>query len=97
MKSKIDRYALEILMIISLIGIVFMVATRPETKTSYLHHTVQTGECVWYIAEKYSEQQIKPLNEFSWMISKENGLEGKFVRPGDVLIIPLVTSIERTR
>jgi len=95
MLKKIDRYALELLMIVSLVGIIFTMAMKPDTQISYIQHTVQAGETVWQIAESFSDQQIKPLNEFSWMISKENGLEGKHIHPGDQLLIPLVKEVRR--
>ena len=94
MKKYISKHALELLMLASIVAIMFMVFTEPDTQISYVRHTVQTGECVWEVAEKYSGQQIKPMNEFSWMISKENGLEGKVVQPGDSLLIPLVTYVK---
>ena len=94
MKKYISKHALELLMLASIVAILFMVFTEPDTQISYVRHTVQTGECVWEVAEKYSGQQIKPMNEFSWMISKENGLEGKVVQPGDSLLIPLVTYVK---
>ena len=94
MKKYISKHALELLMLASIVAILFMVFTEPDTQISYVRHAVQTGECVWEVAEKYSGQQIKPMNEFSWMISKENGLEGKVVQPGDSLLIPLVTYVK---
>ena len=94
MKTYISKHAAELLMLASIIATLFMVFTEPDTQISYVRHTVQTGECVWEVAEKYSDQQIKPMNEFSWMISKENGLAGKVVQPGDSLLIPLVTYVK---
>ena len=94
MKKYISKHAAELLMLASIVTTLFMVFTEPDTQISYVRHTVQTGECVWEVAEKYSGQQIKPMNEFSWMISKENGLEGKVVQPGDSLLIPLVTYVK---
>ena len=55
----------------------------------YVTHTVQTGETVWHIAERLADCQSKPFNEFIYEISEKNNLQGKFIKPGDVLIIPL--------
>ena len=94
MLKKIDRYALEILIIVSLIGAIYMIFMQPETKISYIRHTVQTGETVWEIAERYADAQCKPFNEFVWIIGNENNLAGKYIHPGDVLVIPMESSID---
>jgi hypothetical protein len=88
--KKADMRIMEIIMAATLLFIGWFEMNRPETTTTYLEHTVQTGECVWNIAEKYADRQVKPMNEFTWMISKENGLEGKHIIPGQVLTIPMV-------
>ena len=95
MKQKIERYALEILIVISAIGIICTLAMEPETETSYLQHTIQTGETVWEIAEKYSDRQRKPLNEFVYSIQQENTLTGRYIHPGDVLVIPLAVPVQK--
>ena len=94
MLKKIDRYALEILIIVSLIGAIYMIFMQPETKISYIRHTVQTGETVWAIAESYAENQRKPFNEFVYDIQSRNNLAGKYIHPGDVLVIPMESSID---
>ena len=94
MKKYIRKHGFELVMLFSIFASLFMIFSEPDTQISYVRHTVQPGECVWEVAEKYSGQQIKPMNEFSWMISKENGLEGKVVQPGDSLLIPLVTYVK---
>lgn len=92
---KTERTAIELLMVATMLFIGVFTLFQPATQISYVRHTVQAGETVWQIAENFSGQQIKPLNEFSWMISKENGLEGKHIHPGDQLLIPLVKEVRR--
>ncbi len=94
MKRYLERHALELLMVVSLICAMFVIFMEPATETRYIRHTVQTGECIWNVAEQYSDMQVKPLNEFSWMIAKHNGLQGKVIRPGDSLEIPLITYVK---
>lgn len=89
MKKYISRHALELLMVISMIGALCVIFAEPETQVGYIRHTVQTGETVWEIAERYADRQVKPFNEFVWMISDTNNLAGKYIRPGDELLIPL--------
>lgn len=94
MIKKIDRYAIELLMIISFAGILLTLFMGNETKTSYIQHTVQAGETVWAIAESYADSQRKPFNEFVYDIQSENKLAGKHIHPGDVLVIPMESSID---
>ena len=89
MLKKIDRYALEILIIVSLIGIALFMAMKPDFETSYIEHTVASGETVWEIAERYADKQEKPFNEFVYQIQADNKLSGRYIQPGDTLVIPL--------
>ena len=65
--------------------------SEPTENVEIIFYTVQTGDTVWQIAEKYADCQCKPFNEFVWIIGDRNNLAGKYIRPGDVLIIPLHT------
>lgn len=66
-----------------------LMSFSPDGEYQYVTHTVQTGETVWEIAERLADCQCKPFNEFVYEISEKNNLQGKYIRPGDVLIIPL--------
>lgn len=68
---------------------------NPEGEVTNITYTVQTGDTVWAIAEKYADCQAKPFNEFVWMIGDRNNLAGKYIRPGDRLIIPLWTRAKK--
>ena len=68
---------------------------EPAGDVTDITYTVQTGDTVWAIAEKYADCQVKPFNEFVWEIGNRNQLAGKYIHPGDVLIIPLHTRAKR--
>ena len=70
-------------------------AMNPEGDVTDITYTVQTGDTVWAIAERPPPWQAKPFGEFVWMIGDRNKLAGKFIRPGDQLIIPLWTRAKR--
>ena len=89
MKRYLNRHALELLMVFAMIGALCVIFMEPETQVSYIRHTVQTGETVWEIAERYSGRQVKPFNEFVYEVQAENKLAGRYIRPGDTLVIPL--------
>lgn len=95
MMRTAERYAVEILLIATLIFIAGFVLAQPKTEMRYTQHTVQAGETVWYIAEKYADGQEQPFAEFVFNIQSENRLAGKYIRPGDVLIIPMVTEVKK--
>lgn len=67
----------------------------PEGDVTDITYTVQTGDTVWAIAEQFADCQAKPFNEFVWMIGERNNLAGKFIRPGDRLVIPLWTRAKK--
>ena len=87
---KTERFAVEIMMIATLLFIAGFVLAQPKTEMHYTQHTVRAGETVWGIAEQYADGQVQPLNEFVFCIQSENHLAGKYIRPGDVLVIPLM-------
>ena len=95
MMRTAERYAVEILLIATLLFIAGFVLAQPKTEMRYTLHTVQAGETVWYIAEKYADGQEQPFAEFVFSIQSENRLAGKYIRPGDVLIIPMVTEVKK--
>ena len=76
------------------VGMCYM-SMDPACDVTDITYTVQTGDTVWAIAEKYSEAQVKPLNEFVWLIGDRNNLAGKYIRPGDQLVIPLYTRAKK--
>lgn len=95
MKRYIEKHALELLIIVSLIGALCVIFMQPATETSYLEHTVQTGETVWEIAERYADKQVRPFNEFVYEIQAQNKLAGKYIQPGDILVIPMASQLRR--
>lgn len=91
MKKYIARHALELLMVFAMIGALCVIFMEPATETDYIQHTVQTGETVWAIAERYADKQVKPFNEFVFEIQQQNKLAGRYIQPGDILVIPMAS------
>lgn len=94
MKRYIRKHGFELLMVVTLVATLAMVAMEPATETTYAQHTVQTGETVWEIAGQYAGQQVKPFNEFVYQIQADNKLAGRYIQPGDTLVIPMESSID---
>jgi len=89
MKKYIRKHAFELFMVAVVICIGISVAMEPATETVYARYTVQAGDTVWDIAERYADRQTKPLNEFVFEIRQENKLVGRYIQPGEELIIPM--------
>ena len=67
----------------------------PEGEVTNITYTVQTGDTVWAIAEQFADAQAKPFNEFVFEIQDRNNLAGKYIVPGDQLVIPLWTRAKK--
>ena len=67
----------------------------PEMYVTDISYTVQTGDTVWAIAEQFADAQVKPFNEFVFEIQQRNNLAGKYIVPGDQLVIPLYTRAKK--
>jgi LysM domain protein len=89
MKNRTDRVVM-LVVIAAVLLAGCMEFFPPATETEYIRHTVHTGETVWEIAGKYADCQTKSFNEFVYSIQHENKLTGRYIQPGDKLIIPLV-------
>lgn len=97
MKNRTERKMLDGLLVLSLlVTLCCWVACSPTTtETRFVEHSVQAGETVWEIASKYSDQQVKPFNEFVFEIQQQNKLAGKYIHAGDILIIPMACHVKR--
>ena len=89
MKKYIRKHAFELFMVAAIICAGIIVAVEPATETVYARYTVQAGDTVWDIAGQYADRQTKPFNEFVFEIQQENKLAGRYIQPGDTLVIPL--------
>ena len=89
MKKYISKHALELLVVVSMACALCFIAMEPATETVYARYTVQPGDTVWAIAGQYADRQVKPFNEFVYSIQSENKLAGRYIQPGDEIVIPL--------
>ena len=93
MKNRTERKMLDGLLVLSLlVTLCCWAACSPTTtETRFVEHSVQAGETVWEIASKYADRQVKPFNEFVYEIQAQNKLAGRYIQPGDVLVIPMAS------
>ncbi len=82
-----------ILIAISFIA-VFALLHKFEKPNEFTSVTVQEGESLWEIAEKYSDNHSMSSSEFVSWVEKKNGLTGETIFPGDKLVIPVFEQTE---
>lgn len=80
---------------VMVVACVCYMSMDPEGDTTDITYTVQTGDTVWAIAEQFADFQAKPFNEFVFEIQQRNNLAGKYIVPGDQLVIPLWTRAKK--
>lgn len=99
----VQKHWQNILLVLVLLAMLFYekpVENRPQIKPlirTEKQHIVRTGEDVFKIADIYFPQQqgTSDYARFVFAIKHENGmLEGRRIRPNDVLIIPLMVEAE---
>ena len=92
MKNRTERKIVDGLLVLSLlITLCCWAVNTHTTETHFMKHTVQAGDTVWEIASKYADRQVKPFNEFVYEIQAQNKLAGRYIQPGDVLVIPMAS------
>lgn len=85
----------KVLMALVVVTCMCYMVMDPELDVTDITYTVQTGDTVWAIAERYADTQVKPFNEFVFEIQSRNDLAGKYIKPGDQLVIPLYTRAKK--
>lgn len=70
---------------------------EPPGRYDYIEHTVRPGQTVWEICERYYPAQAHCLQEFVYETQKINKLEGKYIRPGQRLTIPLWVRVKEEK
>jgi cell division protein YceG involved in septum cleavage len=90
MKRLWQKYSFVLILVaISYIS-VFAIAGSLDKTEDYIKVTVQDGESVWKLAEKFSNDHSLSQAEFVSWVEKENGIAGEVIHPGDELVIPVL-------
>jgi cell division protein YceG involved in septum cleavage len=93
MKKLWERYSYVIVLIaISYIAI-FAIIHKLDKTDEFINVTVQEGETLWEIAEKFSENHSMTASEFVQWVENENGMTGDEIYPGDQLMIPVKETV----
>jgi len=78
------------LFVVFLLGI-FALSYSGEKQdlSNYIEVTVQKGDSIWKIAEKYEEYYGLDKMEFIKWVEKKNNLINLVVKPGDTIVVPV--------
>lgn len=77
---------IKILFIVSLLIIVYIYITE-DRKTTYEPITIQYGDTLWTLAERYKGDMSK--EEWIHKVILENNLQGEHITAGETLMIPI--------
>ena len=95
MKKIWEKYSYVIILIAITYISAFTLFNRFEKPTNFVNVTIQEGESLWGIAEKYSDQHSMTSAQFVRWVEKKNGISGDRIFPGAQLQVP-VQEVEKT-
>jgi LysM repeat protein len=92
MKRIYKRYSyVMILVIISFsAALLFADYVKDANSEGYVKITVEEGESLWTIANKYADKHGLSSDEFVSWVERTNGINGDTIFPGDELVIPVM-------
>lgn len=91
MKKIWNQYCYIILLIILSFAAAFIFSGKlhGNESTNYVKVTIQDGQSLWNISEKYASDHQLSSNEFIKWVEKTNGISGDQIYPGEEIIIPV--------
>lgn len=89
MKKLWERYSYVIILIAISYAAIFTVIHKLDKTDEFINVTVQQGESLWEIADKFSDRHTMSNAEFVSWVKAENGIEEDAIHPGDSLVIPV--------
>ncbi|MGG3798488.1 cell division suppressor protein YneA [Metabacillus fastidiosus] len=89
MKTESFAYILSFFFVI--IAIVFALSYTgiKESKDHYYIVTIEEGDSLWSIADKFQEQANLSTWEFITWVQEKNNLYTEVIKPGDEVMIPV--------
>ncbi|MDE3838613.1 cell division suppressor protein YneA [Bacillus methanolicus] len=87
-------YAIILVMVSFTAALLFSDYVKDANSESYLKVTVEEGESLWSIAEKFSDKHGLSSDEFISWVERTNGINGDNIYPGEELVIPVLEKSE---
>jgi LysM repeat protein len=89
MRKLWQEYSFILILFAISCSFVLVLGSTMNKSEDYIKVTVQDGESVWEIAERFANNHsLSPAEFVSW-VEKENGISGDVIHPGDQLVIPV--------
>ena len=77
-------------MVLSLVASIIIKTNLTSTDTDqYMTITIQDGESLWEISQKYEEQHGLSKEEFFKWVEKHNGVSRDYIVAGKDLVLPI--------
>ncbi|WP_174726951.1 cell division suppressor protein YneA [Mesobacillus harenae] len=93
MRKLWKNYSYAIILIgVSFISSFVLIGHADETHEDLLVVTVEEGESLWQISERFAGEHSLNHSEFINWVEKNNGISGDRIHPGEELVIPVKLS-----
>ncbi len=89
MKKLWEKYSYIIILAAVCFIAAFSISNKLQEPNEYINVTVNEGDSLWKIAEKYSDGHNMSSAEFVQWVEKKNGITGETIFPGEELTIPV--------
>ena len=91
MKKLWRNYSYSIILVfLSLVASIIIKTNLTSTDTDqYMTITIQDGESLWEISQKYEEQHGLSKEEFFKWVEKHNGVSRDYIVAGKDLVLPI--------
>ncbi|MFB6466747.1 LysM peptidoglycan-binding domain-containing protein [Cytobacillus sp. Hz8] len=91
MKKIWNQYSYIILFIILSFSAAFVFSNKihENNPSNYVKITVQEGESLWKISERYASEHRLSSNQFIKWVEEKNGISGDQIFPGEKIMIPV--------
>jgi LysM repeat protein len=96
LKKIWEKYSYVIVLVAVCFIAAIAISNRFEKSDEFMNVTVNKGETLWEIAEKFSDQHTMSSAEFVHWVEEENGISGDKIFPGDSLMIPVQNNQQST-
>lgn len=97
MKKLWQQYSFVMILLTISFATALILTGKLYKSEEYLRVTVEEGESLWKIAEKYSDGHSMSMAEFVSWVEKENGKAGKTIFPGEQLVVPVLEKNDATK
>ncbi len=94
MKKLWEKYSYVIILIAITYISVFMLFNRFEKPTDFVQVTIEEGQSLWELADRFSDRHSMTSAQFVRWVEEKNGISGDRIFPGEQLRVPVLNDDE---